>query len=137
MFGDPMMLMLLVLLGGMLVFTIFNGRRQAKKRQEQEQERQTKMLPGARVMSRAGLFGTLVEFDADDLTKPAKVEVAPGVIVELHAQSVDLVPEETEPSESPDPGEDDADIDASDSRNEGRYTLNGEDVDGRLGDDNK
>lgn len=133
MFGDPMMLMLLLLLGGMLVFTIYNGRRQAKKRQEQEQERQTKMLPGARVMSRAGLFGTLVEFDADDLTKPARVEVSPGVVVELHAQSIDLVPEETETAdEYPESGEDDAD-----TEREGGYTLNGEDIDRRPGDDNK
>ena len=34
----------------MLVFTIINGRRNAKKRAAQQEERQTKMVAGARVI---------------------------------------------------------------------------------------
>ncbi len=136
---DPMSLMLLVLLGAMLIFMVVNSRRQAKKRKEAEAERQTKMVPGARVMSRAGLFGTIVEFDADDLTQPARVEIADGVVVDLHAQSIDLVPEPAVEA----PADEDGEIDDDDSSDgsvevdssEGTYTLNGEGVEKLPGDD--
>src|SRR5699024_182786 len=38
----------------------------------------------------AGLYGTLVAFDAEDLTKRAVVAIAPGVEVEVHAQTVSI-----------------------------------------------
>jgi len=128
-----MNLILLVVLAAMLIFMFINGRRNAKKRQELEQERRTKMVPGARVMTRSGLFGTLVAFDAEDLTQPAKVEIAPGVVVELHAQAVDLVPEETAaPAEEP--ATDDAADEDTQATDEG-YSLNGERVEKLPGDD--
>lgn len=131
---DPMTLLLIAVLGVMLVFMIINSRRQAKKRQVAAEERAVKMVPGARVMSRAGLFGTIIEFDADDLTKPARVEVADGVIVELHAQSLELVPEETTaPEESADGTDSTVEVESSD----GTYTLNGEGVEKRPGEDQK
>jgi len=135
---DPMTLMLIAVLGVMLVFMMINSRKQAKKRQQQAEERSLKMLPGARVMSRAGLFGTIVEFDADDLTKPARVEVADGVIVELHAQSIELAPEETHDEEHDAEAESDDEpgsyeVESSD----GTYTLNGEGVEKLPGDDKK
>lgn len=141
MFQDPMMLLLLGVLAVMLVFTVVNGRRNAKKREAQQEERQTKMVPGARVMTRAGLFGTIVEFDAGDLTAPAKVEIAPGVVVELHAQAIDLAPENTG-AENEVTGEHDRlddDAAADDTTSEGTdddsgYILNGEDVDKLPGD---
>lgn len=138
---DPMSLLLLVLLGAMLIFMVINSRRQAKKRKEAEAERQTRMVPGARVMSRAGLFGTLVEFDADDLNQPARVEIADGVVVELHAQSIDLVPESVAQAvdEIDEEDEDDESSDGSvevDSE-QGTYTLNGEGVEKLPGDDDK
>lgn len=123
-----MNLILLVVLAAMLVFMFINGRRNAKKRQELEQERRTKMVPGARVMTRSGLFGTLVEFDAEDLTQPAKVEIAPGVVAEMHAQAVDLAPETT-------PAADETVADeTADTADEG-YSLNGERVEKLPGDD--
>ena len=131
---DPMSLMLFVVLGVLLVFMIFNSRRQAKKRQEAEAERQVKMVPGVRVMSRAGLFGTIVEFDAEDLTKPARIEIAEGVIVDLHAHSIELAPEassddETDDDENAEEDVDsDVDSDVEVESTDGTYTLNGEGV---------
>lgn len=136
---DPMSLMLLVLLGAMLIFMVFNSRKQAKKRREAEAERQTKMVPGARVMSRAGVFGTLVEFDADDLTTPARVEIADGVVVDMHAQSVDIVPEQLaaadEPVEDEPADEDDTDSSVEVEHEQGTYTVNGEGVEKLPGSD--
>lgn len=127
---DPMSLMLFVVLGVLLVFMIFNSRRQAKKRQEAAAERQVKMVPGVRVMSRAGLYGTIVEFDAEDLTKPARIEIAEGVVVDLHAHSIELAPEESSDNETDDDenSDEDADSDVEVEATDGTYTLNGEGV---------
>lgn len=134
---DPMSLMLVVVLAVMLIFMVVNSRKQAKKRREAEAERQTKMIPGARVMSRAGLFGTIVEFDAEDLTKPARIEIADGVVVELHAQSIEIVPEPVEEAESDgfDSEGDESDGSVEVESTEGTYTLNGEGVEKLPGDD--
>lgn len=141
-----MNLLLLVVLAVMVVLMFVSSRRNAKKRQEAETERRQKMLPGARVMTRSGLFGTLVEFDADDLTTPAKVEIAPGVVVELHAQAIDLAPETAQDTpaaaaaaadEAPTVG-DDAARPSTDQADGSGYTLNGEQVDKlRRDDDSK
>jgi len=128
-----MNLILLVVLAAMLIFMFINGRRNAKKRQELEQERRTKMVPGARVMTRSGLFGTLVAFDAEDLTQPARVEIAPGVVVDMHAQAVDLAPEESAAADEP-AADDATETPAGDTTDEG-YSLNGERVEKLPGDD--
>lgn len=95
-------IVLLVVAAGLLVFMFVSSNRRRKKMQADEQERQRQMVPGTRVMTRSGLYGTLVEFDADDLTRPAVIEIAPGVDIEVHAQTITLdqnsyhVAEETE-----------------------------------------
>ena len=86
-------LLLLVVLAGLLVFMFVSSRRRTKKLKEEQEQRQLRLVPGARVMTRSGLFGTIVEFDADDLTQPAQIEIAPDVVVEVHAQAIDLAPE--------------------------------------------
>lgn len=134
---DPMSLLLVAVLAVMLVFMVVNSRRQAKKRREAEADRQVKMVPGARVMSRAGLFGTIVEFDADDLTKPARIEIADGVVVELHAQSIEIVPEPVEQAEpESDEAESESDGTVEVESTDGTYTLNGEGVEKLPGEDN-
>jgi preprotein translocase subunit YajC len=89
---DPNILLLVVLVV-LLVWMFFSSRRRQQKMREEQERKAELMVPGARVMTRSGLFGTLVEFDKDDLSQPAKVEIAPGVVVELHTQAVDLAPE--------------------------------------------
>ncbi|WOF21544.1 preprotein translocase subunit YajC [Microbacterium betulae] len=85
--------LLLVVLAALLVFMFVSSRRRTKKLKEEQEQRQLRLVPGARVMTRSGLFGTIVEFDADDLTQPAQIEIAPDVVVEVHAQAIDLAPE--------------------------------------------
>ncbi|MDN3310501.1 preprotein translocase subunit YajC [Microbacterium oryzae] len=86
-------LLLLVVLAALLVFMFTSSRRRTKKMKEEQERRQAQMVPGARVMTRSGIFGTIVSFDADDLTQAAEIEVAPGVVIEVHAQALDLAPE--------------------------------------------
>lgn len=138
-------ILLLVVLAALLVFMFISSRRRTKKMKEEQERRNLLMVPGARVMTRSGLFGTIVAFDADDLTKPAELEIAPGVVIEVHAQALDLAPEvaETESDDEPveETIEDDAALEGPDverpTTDEGPrgYTLNGADVDELPGDD--
>ena len=92
---DPLTIGMLAILA-VLVFFMF---RNSRKRKAQAEELQTKMVPGARVMTSFGLFATLVS--VDDLTNEAVLEVSPGVFVTVHkqtlAKTVDAV--EGEPGE--------------------------------------
>ncbi|MER7795775.1 preprotein translocase subunit YajC [Microbacterium sp. NPDC096154] len=90
---DPNLLLLLVVVV-MLVWMFFSSRRRQQKMREEQARKAELMVPGARVMSRSGLYGSLVEFDSEDLSKPAKVEIAPGVVIEMHTQAIDLAPED-------------------------------------------
>jgi preprotein translocase subunit YajC len=45
------------------------------------------LVPGQRIMTTAGVFGTVVTIDADRVS----VEVAPGVVIEMLAQAVAVV----------------------------------------------
>jgi preprotein translocase subunit YajC len=79
---------LIILLVLMLVFFFFSSRRRTQ-RQKAEQERKTKeTVPGAEVLLQGGLYGTIVEYDGDDLDKPARVEIAPGVEIKVHSQAI-------------------------------------------------
>jgi preprotein translocase subunit YajC len=90
---DPNILLLVVLVV-LLVWMFFSSRRRQQKMRDEQARKAELMVPGARVMTRSGLFGTLVAYDKDDLSAPAHVEIAPGVVVELHTQAVDLAPED-------------------------------------------
>ena len=46
------------------------------------------MLPGVKVLLQGGLYGVLVSYDGEDLSKAATVELAPGVAVEVHSQAI-------------------------------------------------
>ena len=83
-------IVLLVVAAALLIFMFVSSSRRRKKMQAEEQERQRQMVPGTRVMTRSGLYGTLVEFDPEDLTRPAVIEIAPGVEIEVHAQTITL-----------------------------------------------
>lgn len=103
---DPNLL-LLVVLAVLLVWMFFSSRRRQQKLREEQALKAEKMVAGARVMTRSGLFGTLVAYDKDDLSKPAEVEIAPGVVVELHTQAVDLAPDTAVIADEPETDADD------------------------------
>jgi preprotein translocase subunit YajC len=55
------------------------------------------LAPGQRIMTTAGVFGTVVAIDADRVS----VEVAPGVVIEMLAQAVaQVVPGDPSPERS-------------------------------------
>ncbi len=84
---DPTII-LFGLLAVMLVFMFVNTRRRQKQMKEQQEEKASKTVPGARVLLQGGLYGTVVSYDAVDLDKPAQIELAPGVVVEVHSQAI-------------------------------------------------
>jgi preprotein translocase subunit YajC len=91
---DPFTLVMLAVLA-VLVFFMF---RNSRKRQKDQAELQTKMVPGAEVMTSFGLYGTLVDIDDDKVT--ADIEIAPGTIVRVHRQTLAKVVEDTEVSDT-------------------------------------
>jgi preprotein translocase subunit YajC len=74
-----------------LIFFMF---RNSRKRRQQAEELQTKMVPGAKVMTSFGLFGTVVS--VDEVANEANIEISPGVIVTVHRQTLAKVVEATE-----------------------------------------
>ncbi|BDZ38237.1 preprotein translocase subunit YajC [Microbacterium suwonense] len=83
-----MEIILFGLLAVMLVFMFMNSRKRQKQMKAQQEEKATKTVPGAKVLLQGGLYGTIVSYDPVDLDKPAEVELAPGVVIEVHSQSI-------------------------------------------------
>lgn len=104
---DPMMLIMFALLA-VLVFFMF---RNSRKRQQQAQELQNSLRPGAEIMLTSGIFGTVVKIEEGE--ERAEVRIGDN-IVEVHRQAIAKVvtpveePEETEelaPEDDPEFGE--------------------------------
>lgn len=85
---DLSSLLLPALLVGLLIFMFVNGRRRTQKLKAEQEEKARQTIPGAEVMLQNGMYGTIVEFDADNLDRPAIVELAPGVEVKVHTQAI-------------------------------------------------
>lgn len=104
-----MEIILFGLLAVMLVFMFLNSRKRQKQMKAQQEEKATKTVPGAKVLLQGGLYGTVVSYDPVDLDKPAEIELAPGVVIEVHSQSILRIVEPTEDLESDEVDEDDED----------------------------
>ena len=74
-----------------LVFFMF---RNSRKRKAQQEELQSKIVPGAEIMTNFGLFGTLVSID--EVANTAEIEVSPGQIVRVHRQTLAKVVDNSE-----------------------------------------
>ncbi|WP_022878907.1 preprotein translocase subunit YajC, partial [Microbacterium sp. B19] len=79
---------LIILLIGLLVFMFYSSRRRMQKQKLEQEEKARQTVAGAEVLLQGGLYGTIVEYDAEDLDKPAQVEIAPGVVIKVHSQAV-------------------------------------------------
>ncbi len=90
-----MEIILFGLLGVMLVFMFVNTRKRQKQMKEQQEEKATKTVPGVKVLLQGGLYGTVVSYDPVDLDKPAQIEIAPGVVIEVHSQAILRLVEDT------------------------------------------
>lgn len=85
---DPLTIVML----GVLALLIFFMFRNSRKRKQELENLQQKMLPGAEVMTNFGLFGTLVSIDDD--ANVAVIETSPGSTVRVHRQTLARVIED-------------------------------------------
>jgi preprotein translocase subunit YajC len=81
-------LLLPLLLAGLLVFMFVSSRRRMKKQKDEQEKKARETVPGAEVLLQGGLYGTIVDYDGEDLDKPALVEIAPGIVIKVHSQAV-------------------------------------------------
>ncbi|UOE45233.1 preprotein translocase subunit YajC [Agromyces larvae] len=94
-FGPFEIIMLAVL--AVLIFFMF---RNSRKRQAEARELQSKVQPGAKVMTNFGVFGTILSMDEEE--NQVLVETTPGTVLTVHRQTVARV---VEPAESVDDDE--------------------------------
>ena len=86
---DPLTIGMLVILA-VLVFFMF---RNSRKRKAQAEELRQQIVPGADVMTNFGLFGKLISMD--EVSKEAELEIAKGVVVKVHTQTIAKVVDPT------------------------------------------
>lgn len=79
---------LIIMLGLLLVFMFWSSRRRQQKMKAEQEAKALRMVPGTKVLMQGGLYGTIVEYDATDLSRPAIIELAPGVEIEVHSQAI-------------------------------------------------
>ena len=79
---DPFTLIMLAVLA-VLIFFMF---RNSRKRQADARELQSKVQPGARVMTNFGVFGTILSIDEDE--NQVLLETTPGTVITVHRQTV-------------------------------------------------
>lgn len=75
------MIMLAVL--AVLIFFMF---RNSRKRQKDAAELQTQVVPGAKVMTNSGVFGTILSIDDEE--NEVLLESTPGTVLALHRQTI-------------------------------------------------
>ncbi|WP_292835746.1 preprotein translocase subunit YajC [Microbacterium sp.] len=92
---------LLVAMAALLGFMFWSSRRRAARLKTEQENKARQMVPGVKVLLQGGLYGTLTSYDPEDLSASAEVELAPGVVVEVHSQAIVRVvdPEAEEISE--------------------------------------
>ncbi len=81
-------LFLIIPLAALLVFMFWSSRRRMKKQKDEQAAKARQTVPGVEVLLQGGLYGTIVEYDPEDLDKPALIELAPGVQVKVHSQAI-------------------------------------------------
>ncbi|PSL39458.1 preprotein translocase subunit YajC [Labedella gwakjiensis] len=79
---DPLTLGMLAILAVLIFFMFRNG----QKRKRDQEALQSKVAPGAEVMTNFGLFGTILTMDEDD--NKVALEVAPGTVLTVHRQTI-------------------------------------------------
>jgi preprotein translocase subunit YajC len=79
--------------------------RPARNRQRKQAEMMSALTPGTRVMTTAGVYGTLVSIDDDD----AELEIAPGVVIRVVKAAIGkVIDPEPAPTDATTPGEESA-----------------------------
>lgn len=76
--------------------------RPARTRQRKQMELMAALEPGTRIMTTAGVYGTVVALDGDD----ADIEIAPGVVIRVVKAAIGkVIQPESAPSEPQPPAE--------------------------------
>ncbi|MFC9919137.1 preprotein translocase subunit YajC [Agromyces binzhouensis] len=89
---DPLTLIMLAVLA-VLIFFMF---RNSRKRQAEARELQSKVAPGATVMTNFGVFGTILSIDEEE--NRVELESSPGTVLTVHRQTIARV---VEPVDAP------------------------------------
>ncbi|GEP26367.1 preprotein translocase subunit YajC [Cryobacterium sp. TMS1-20-1] len=84
---DSLTLVMLAVLAVLVFFMFRNGR----KRKKDQEALQATMVPGADVMTNFGMYGTIIAIDEE--ANKVELQIAPGVIVEIHRQTIARVVE--------------------------------------------
>lgn len=79
---DPFTIIMLAVLA-VLIFFMF---RNSRKRQQEARELQTKVVPGAKVMTNFGVFGTILAIDEEE--NRVELESNPGTVLTVHRQTI-------------------------------------------------
>lgn len=93
-FGSP--LLMLLLFGLMMLMLIVLPVSRARKAQQQLKERQQEMIPGTKVMTNFGLYGTVDSLDREH--NLAYLEIAPDTVVKVHLMTVTTIEEDLSPA---------------------------------------
>ena len=73
-------------LAALLIFFLFNSRRKQKARAE---EIKSGLVPGAKVMTTFGVFGTVLSIDEEN--NQVTIESGPGTVLRVHRQAIGQV----------------------------------------------
>ncbi|TFD69550.1 preprotein translocase subunit YajC [Cryobacterium gelidum] len=84
---DSLTLVMLAVLAVLVFFMFRNGR----KRKKDQEALQATMVPGADVMTNFGMYGTIIAIDEE--ANKVELQIAPGVVVEIHRQTIARVVE--------------------------------------------
>jgi preprotein translocase subunit YajC len=77
---DPLSIGMLAILAVLIFFMFRNG----QKRKKDIEEKQTKIVPGAEVMTNFGVFGTILSVNEEKV----QVETSPGNVLTVHKQTI-------------------------------------------------
>jgi preprotein translocase subunit YajC len=83
---------MLAILAVLIFFMFRNG----QKRKRDLESLQSKVVPGAEVMTNFGLFGTIVSIDEDD--NKVELDISNGTVVTVHRQTIARVVDDAEPA---------------------------------------
>jgi preprotein translocase subunit YajC len=106
---DSLTLVMLAVLAVLVFFMFRNGR----KRKKDQEALQATMVAGADVMTNFGMYGTIIAIDEE--ANKVELQIAPGVIVEIHRQTIARVVEPVVVDDE------DSDLDSIDSLTEPEF----------------
>jgi preprotein translocase subunit YajC len=114
--GSSLLPIIIIVVLFMLVYMTMTRRSRARRAQQM----QTTIVPGTRVRTTSGMYGTITSVEGDDVM----VEVAPGVQIRMMARAVVPVPQDASTGEPPQAS--DSDFDTGDtSANGSSASTNG------------